>query len=1006
MSPDNYPLDYSGYGDIRPGSAQAERAQRMNRFRSDRASTATQHIDPYITAAAGTVMRSYIDAGASADAARRQVFETAQGQMALDAMMGRRRAGMLGQGDPVNYAHNISSGVAAGGFQTTFGGTMGGRQVHGRGHVSGQGALSERVSLSFQQGLLKNLYGDGIPGPSKMYGFDMEETSAVFNKLASRGGIGQIAHIERNASLSDRLSAAREGAVDQSVKAGLAGIDISGMSEEEGIEKLKEIASITTNDKLAKELTNVTTATDAVFIEDAELQKVSKVVESTVKGMASLSELYGMLSDEELREKLEEVSGMRIVNESQGRQAQAMVRQMKGAAAISGMDPLVYAEYSAQMQASLQRDVMEAYGFDARTSTQLIATTAAINRPMWDDSMLGSKLAAQTSRRADELGVNFAEGLTIDEIYEDKKQGQMEFTKEFKAVAMAAGGLNMFSGEQRKRVDSLLAEFDATSGIEDGQEQERARQLIKNQLEGEIGNVFGGDFYMAEHSRLGQVALANSATDPEISARLGGYVSGGRKNAENIEPAVKALQAMGLDREEAEAQAAQIRDNIDPTGMLEMLDLSRSDGTEANPLTDADRIKQQRDILALGGVEGDDANEFMSRFFDDEGRLKDETGFVQTAELINNASRGDGDSVFNMKKIGEELLNMVGADSNVARMRGEDQTVSLNSIMTSLLTGGVAGINDAESMALTLQAMADEGIALPKFGAVDKDGNPIMKSVEESYVTSMNFSQGLAGPDGDNLDKLEKLYGKPLDLHTKMGFASREAMIEASKKDSGVTAKALEVLKTHDDYAGVTLQGDKFNMSAMTDEARKSTLAAELDDYVKKHAANRLINNKLGMPDELSTEALNADGSFNASRFEADKFESVEGKFNPFKDNIVKMGVGLGRNLDLAELVNAATAEAMDALGAADEDGALTKNLQAQYDQMLASQEAGAESADFKTGVDGEAGSKPVEEIMATLKAAIEKLTEANAADKGLQTVGEMTVQLLRLPDGTNISQP
>jgi hypothetical protein len=563
----------------------------------------------------------------------------------------------------------------------------------------------------------------------------------------------------------------------------------------------------------------------------------------------------------------------------------------------------------------------------------------------------------------------------------------------------------MFAGDQRKRVDNILSDLDATADIEDAQEYEDAIQAIKNKLEGEIGDLFGGDFYMAEHSPIGQEALANAATDPEISAKVRGIASGGRKKAENIEPAVKVLQEMGLDEKEARAQAAQIRDSIDPDGMLDLLALSRSDGTEANPLSDADRIKQQRDILALGDVEGDEADEFMNRFFDDKGRLKDEAGFIQTTELINKADRGDGESKRRKKDIATERLNMIGADSNVAKMRGEDQTVSLNSIMTSFLTGGIAGINDAESMALTLQAMADEGIALPEFGGVDKDGNPIMKSAEESYATGMDFSQGLGGTDGDNLDKLAKLYGKPLDLHAKMGFDSQEEMIEASEKDSDVTVKALEMLKTHEDYVGVTLQGDQYNMSAMTDEAKKAFgKTGELDDYLKKHAANRLINRKLGMSEELSTEALNADGSFNASRFEADAFEDVEGGW--FKEKRVKMGVGLGRNLDLAELVTAAGDDSMEALRAADEDGALTKNLQAQYDELAKSEKAGADIAEFKTGADGEAGSKPVDEAMAALKIAIEKLTEANAADKGIQSVGEMTVQMLRLPDGTHISQP
>ena len=1001
MSPDIYPLDFSGHGPTGIGNAPTAREMReqaMNRMRSDRTSGAMQFIDPYVTGAAGTVMQGLVSAGNSPDEARRALFQSAGGQAAMDAAMLARRSGLLGQGDPVNYARNIAQGIAGGGFQTTFGGDMDGRQVHGRGHVSGSGALSERVSMSFQQSLLDHLYGPGMPDPRKLHGFDMEETSGVFNKLARRGVIGEIAHVERNADLNTRLSAAREGAVDPSIKAALSGVQLSGLSEEKDLEELNNIIAATDDPKFKRELEGVRDSTDAVMISDQEAKKVAKLVEGITEGMASLSDIYGELTSEELNQKLEEISGMRITNTSQARQANEMVNQMRGAAKVAGIDPRAYAEYFSHQQSLLQGDVMRAGGFDGRTATQSVNTTAALNAQMMNDAAVASKLSGQAAERAQALGIDAGDAPTPDEIHEDKRQGRVEFLEKYKAVAMTKGGMDNFSGAQRERVESLMAEFEDTSSISDPREQAEARHFIKTQLEGEWGALYGDSFSQAEASRAGQLAVAGAYSTPQRAREMERMAMEGRRNAINLNPVLGMLDEMGVDG--GMEQAEQFRDKLGLSGMTDLIRDSKGDDP-------ADvRLQKQRNILSQAGYSEDETDEFMSRFFDDEGRLQDEEGFKQIAGYIGRSGWEGGQSDYDQQKVGVERMSAIGADSNRVRLRGEDQTISLNSIATSLLTGDMQDIHDPESMALMLQAMADAGIDMPEFGAVDAAGNPIMKSVAESYATGIDFSRGL---NQEGLDKLSGLHGKALDLHTKLGFDSVEEMIEASQKDANVTADALELMRTDEDFSALNLQGDQYNISAITDAAKDGLRkTGELDSYARKLGGAKLINHSLGLTEEESAAALTAGGEFDASRFEADEFDKIRGKWLAPGPRRTEMGDGLGRVLNLSELIGRSGAEGMEALSSLDENDELTSRLRAQYDELEKAKQAGGKKGgellvDYK-GEGGESTSTTVDKAMKGIQDALAKLAEVNAPAKGQQAVEEMTVKVLRVENSTTIN--
>ena len=995
MNPDAYPLDYTGHGPTGNGNAPTARemrAQAMNRHRTDRMSGAMQFIDPYAVAASGTALRTLVGAGNTPDEARRSLFQSAGGQGALDAAMAARRGGFLGQGDPVNYARNISSGIAGGGFQTSFGGTMDGRSVYGNGRVSGQGAISERVSMNFAKGMLTDLYGSGMPDPGKLNGFDMEEASGVFSKLARRGVIGQVAHVERNADMNTRIAAARDGAVDPSIRAGLAGVQVSGQSAAQDTEELNKLIEATDDPKLKREMTKIRDSTDAVVVNDQERQRVSKMVRSITEGMASLADIYGELSCDELHQKLEEVSGMRITNSSQARKATEMVNQMRGAANISGMDPRAFADYSGEMQGLLQGDVMRAGGFDERTASQSKRVTAVMHTQMMTDAAISSKLASQTVQRAREQGIDVADAPTLDEIYEDKRQGRTEFLEKYKSVAMTQGGLDNFSGDQRKRAEALLNEFKDTENIADPNDQAQARALISSQLKGEWATLYGGDFAAAEASRTGQVATSNAYDDPKNAREMERMAMIGRRNAINVNPVVGMLDEMGAGG--GIEQAQQLRDSLGLQGMTDMIRDSRGDDPASV------RKQKQQNILKQAGIEGAAADDFSERFFDEDGRLKDEAGFQKAATFIGQSGWEGGMANYDQAHIGEERMAAVGADSNRVRLRGEDQSVSLNSIATSLLTGNMTGVSDPESMALMLQAMADTpGATMPSFGAVDAAGNPIMKSAADSFATGIDFSGGL---NKEGLGKLSKLHGKDLDLHTKMGYDSMEELIAASEADSNITADALSMLRTDEDYTGLNLSGDQYNVTALTDEAKEGFLkTGELDAHARKIGGAMLINRSLGLTDEESSNMMSADGSFDSSRFAADEFGGIEGKWLAKGPRRAEMGGGLGRVLNLSGLVDTAGEDGMKAISALDEDDALSQRLQDQYDELAKAKTAGGKDGgnmlvEYK-GEGGKDESTTVDAAMKSIEAAMEKLAEATAATKGAQIIEEMTVTNIRV---------
>ena len=151
--------DQTGYGyspgGFAPRPDDAAAAARM-KHEMDRLSDMMAQIDPTIQRSLATFARAQVREGSDPAAVRRAAYGSVSGQVMTDTLMGLRRTGFLGHGDPINYAANVMQGVAGGGFNMDMV-SPGGRSSGMGQMVSGAGLLTGQVGAQMSRDVLTNL---------------------------------------------------------------------------------------------------------------------------------------------------------------------------------------------------------------------------------------------------------------------------------------------------------------------------------------------------------------------------------------------------------------------------------------------------------------------------------------------------------------------------------------------------------------------------------------------------------------------------------------------------------------------------------------------------------------------------------------------------------------------------------------------------------------------------------------------------------------------------------
>ena len=647
-----YPHDQTGFGPTGTGNAptaQEERLQRSNRFRTSRLSRAAQLMDP-ATIAKVAAARQAVHGNANLDEQRRSIFETSGGQAAMDMAFMARRVGNLGYGDPVNFAANVGQGVASGGFNTQIGGIddAGVPTVGSPGATKGMGPISERVSAAFMKGIIENIYG-GDTNPSNNYGFDMEETSQVFQTLASRGIIGDVAHVERNATITQRLEEGGKAAFHPAVRKGISDaleqVKSAGDTDEErNAELTRMIEDETTSPLLKKELQAIQARPNAIAINDKEVKRVSEINKEVVKGLAALSDMYGELSAPDALMKLEAISGTRITSRGQARQATAMVEELRQAAIAGGMDPAAYIKFSGDVQASRQAEVSQVMGTDSRTSAVTKSVTAALHNQTMTDAMYESQVMQREVEAMRANGMSVPDAPSANEIAEDKWQGVMKTSEQYKGYALALGGRDSLTTENQALVDVELDKIRNEKGDTEASRaarysaSQRMLRIFQDQNTGADGVVPTAEEMLSQRDVKGMLGEGLKTSE------FGKFTTKARTADTNFAGVRNKLED-NVGKEAADKVFDPIKDKLGAGGLTELLKISKDNS--------GGKLKRMDDLMSELDMTEEEKAAIKTTFFDESGRSSETSGGSLLGDLkdVMSSDTGNAKSMFSAGSI-------------------------------------------------------------------------------------------------------------------------------------------------------------------------------------------------------------------------------------------------------------------------------------------------------------------------------------------------------------------
>jgi hypothetical protein len=953
MDPNHYPIDYTGAGPTGYGNAPTFREQRQqasNRFYTERGNMTMQYLDPLVRRAVEGAMR-VVAADNSPEAARRAAFQQPGGQMARDAAMMARMSGLLGHGDPMQYSSSITRGVAAGGFNMTFGGEMGGQSLYGRSdRVTGQGAISEKVSQHYRRGVMEQLYGKNDVNPGSFFGFDVAEAGMLFEDMTRRGGLGEVAHVERNARVSTRLAAAKADAMnvgDTDLLRGLEAVQIEAGDHENELAQLQAYADAAIDPKLQKTLNDMGKQEATVLIRPDAAKKAAEKLQRMGESLSSLADLYGELGAPALRQKMEQLTGMQIHDTKSMSKAQAMVNSMRGSAEQLGMDPRAFMEMSQMMQAGVHGRLSQAFGFDDRSEVLAKEVTGAIsNRALRDATDLYSN-SDYVSRRMGELGIEGGSRISLEEAYNDQILMQETTARQDKGMITLAG-MELTGGFAETQA-ALIKEYNNAIG----DEERRAVELkARTQLE-EISETSG--------NRVSWDAFADS--NVAINARARTIESGvftdviakRSRESQNIGGLTSVIQGMQeegkLDLGDMSVKGAgeSLAFKLGTKGMLDIHRVATDDRLDenGNPALDTEtRLKTIDDMLAAANFSEEEAAQVRGLLLDSEGKLKDEEVFNKLTSQVSSSTRGDTSDYAQSAYSANRLRNFKSSEARIKL--SNNGVLDWASVSAALAQDTGALSRDPDALMHVSQMLADEGIKLPDMYATDENGNARLIDADKETARNIDFSQGLTE---EGLSAIGGVIGDDFSSMAKdRGFESVADMVAASnapgKAGSDLTLSVLEELRGSG-YRdkGLIVSGESDALNAISSDL----LGAKLDQdgpfqaqLRRLQGAQHLLRGEgywgerqLGGDFNTALEQSIKDGGpADFSAFEADDFGGKKPKIRNTKNaqgdkqKVVDMGAGTANLLDLVHTLTTGDAATVASVVELDTEGHLLGELE------------------------------------------------------------------------------
>ena len=964
---DNYPIDYTGYGPSSSGNApNSYDMERQLRYQmhTNRNAMAMQHIDPYIRKGAEKIVGQLTTGGANTpEEARRVVYSTARGQMSLDAITAARRSGVLGYGDPMAYAAKIQAGVAGGGFDINWGGSQGAQpgQVFGSNQsVSGQGVISERVSQQFMRSIMQGVYGKDNANPDNFHGIDMEGTGTIFQHIAKRGGLGSVATIKRNASLTDKIKSAKNNELDQTIVDNLSKVDLSSeASAEASLDAL--MGDDTVDDKTKNAIKSIKANPNAMVFNEENSNRIKELVKSIGSGVASVMDIYENLSTGEAITKLEEVSGMRIRDKATAKAAEHSFEKLRNTARSAGIDEQVFMEmYGANSQQTLGQ-VMQTMGLDSRTLALGKQANAVINQDAMNYGVAAHKYTQKGLAGLNEAGFEGLYTPDAQAIIEDRQAGNVMAAERFDGVALAQGSLRYLRGEKKERAQALLDKFYASGNIED-------MTANSNALKGMMTEFYGG-----ESGLKGQAALV--AKTQGLDQKLLDKTQEERQRGINLGAPMSVLGDMGItDKSEQRDIAEKLAFSLGSAGINAVMESSNND-----KLSGEDRQNKIRESLRRAEISDDSG--FYERFFDESGRLKDAEGFEAASAGAINSNRGHV-SKFSQLDLINDQLDQYGAHDN-RKLKGGGGF--LKNLATGFLSGDIKGFDDH-----TFMMMAQE---IGQGSILDGAATGVMNFQN-------NDKEGL----GKNLEQMDKLMkGGDLGAYKKLGYESREEMIAAMSqsglKGKEATNEFMELLNSDSKYANLKMTGGGIDSLQFYDQEKLGELREQHGEEYNKRKDDMMSLTLLapafseGFYKEKMEKLKGPDGTFDLEGFDAAEIYRGDG------DHGFMQGDGQASFSRIYRQADAILNMSAKDLGQLDKSGDLQKahdHHLAQANKLRAAKkEKGIKTVDYQNP-DGSVEKMDIDKAIQKNALAQAKI---EAYQNGEQFVGTMRVQTLHIEE-------
>lgn len=975
-------IDQTGYGfssgGFAPSPIDAANARR-NKAEMDRMSDFMQKFDPTINRSVETMVRAQVRNGATPEEARRAAFGSTQGQIMSDVMLGLRRTGFLGQGDPINTGRNFLQGVSGGGFSMNVLGP-GGRSAGMNQSVMGGGLLSGTASTQMARDVMTNLYGAGGSDPKSASGFNMEEASGVFRKLAERGALGNLGTLKNYSedsssadykggarAVNDKLENARRQEIDPLIQDALKGTNAENIDD-----KIKE--ALAKGDKqIATALSDVKSGSSTFVLNDENTKRVSDVTKETLKGLANLKDIYGELNSTQLLAQMEAITGVRITNSAEAKRANSMVQNITNTATATGNDPRGVMQMMMAQQAEYQARVAAQFGADMGQGGPQSGIGKELAAAM-NGSVTNAALTAEAGQRDNASRINSQMGIDIDEVSKedmvsDKKEQMFKWMGQNKNVTMMSGlAETTFKGDaafttrardimQRMRMAKTPGEREAIEG--EATELVQSRNNGKD-AEGLLKTAQGKKaFARANMDEIADTAGVNSAmaVENDVSDQIMTDAKLDKASAQTASDAFKKLGGSGL------ATLAETKE--------------KGGGRKSA----ADRQQEYKKLIERGVL-----TEAEAAAVEKNMNAVTDKQFATQVENVANSSAG-GQSLYETEIGNEERDSRVNNQQRSAF--SDEKGLSLKSIANAILTDPEKkGLDTDTKRLFALEAMQKAGLA-----------------GDLAPATKVDTRDGYGA---DEMEAIRKASGdKDFEIHTKAGFNSEAEMIEASKgKDGASVNRRIKRI----------LDQDTRLLSGGTEDEMSYANAGQ-DEKIKERSKNFVLASKFGqlqgveMTDDASSwtpamREIMETGKVSKGgigiEIATDGKQSVydndgDGGFFNWNDEV-------NNPEDKAHFKNAGKISRMAGRINSKEEGAemvqmnemsggsMLKSMEAQLESMKDAQAKGAKLVDT-TSADGKTAERL--DMDATIKNLTEAISKLKADDGKGQSVQEMRVTTL-----------